>query len=168
MPPAKSRFVHEDSRSEGSTAKEKQVTAAAHARKGKNGISAQQNGSSLKELALVQTESGNVVAPGQGAGVRCLTTALMLAARLTHDSTDAMEHCTSRAAEQVPSRTPPLHSRRVHITSESSTPHEPGNRPSESNDGTKEREEAIIKREARFGCPEELQCRCCKRDRCGC
>jgi len=68
MPPTKSkRATQEDSRSEASTARERQVAAAAHARKSKNGPSAaNQNGSSLKELALVSTEAGNVVAPGQG------------------------------------------------------------------------------------------------------
>ncbi|KAK5167079.1 uncharacterized protein LTR77_007809 [Saxophila tyrrhenica] len=66
MPPAKAR---DESRSEASTARDRQVAAAAHARKSKNGTSAPQNGSSLKELALVSTESGNVVAPGQGTGM---------------------------------------------------------------------------------------------------
>lgn len=71
MPPAKSRPAHEDSRSEGSTTREKAVAAAAQARRAKNGTAAPQNGgSSLKELALVSTKSGNVVAPSQNTGVR--------------------------------------------------------------------------------------------------
>ena len=37
MPPAKSKFLTEDSRSEGSTVRERQIAAAAHARKSKNG-----------------------------------------------------------------------------------------------------------------------------------
>ncbi|RMY09840.1 hypothetical protein D0866_14564 [Hortaea werneckii] len=70
MPPAKSRPAHDDSRSDGSTTKEKAVAAAAQARKAKNGAAALQNGgSSLKELALVSTEAGQVVAPGQNAGM---------------------------------------------------------------------------------------------------
>lgn len=74
MPPAKSRPAHDDSRSDGSTTKEKAVAAAAQARKAKNGAAALQNGgSSLKELALVSTEAGQVVAPGQNAGVRTPT-----------------------------------------------------------------------------------------------
>ena len=66
MPPAK---VRDESRSEASNARDRQIAAAAHARKSKIGTSAPQNGSSLRELALVSTESGNVVAPGQGTGV---------------------------------------------------------------------------------------------------
>ena len=69
MPPAKSRLAHEDSRSDGSTVRERQIAAAAHARKAKNGASAHTNASSLKELAMVNADSGNVV--GQGQGVRC-------------------------------------------------------------------------------------------------
>ncbi|KAK5138203.1 hypothetical protein LTR08_004898 [Meristemomyces frigidus] len=66
MPPAKPRPAPEDShsRSEGSTTREKAVAAAAHARRSKNGAPIQQNGSGLKELALVSTESGNVIVPG--------------------------------------------------------------------------------------------------------
>ena len=72
MPPAKSRLVHEDSRSEGSTVRERQIAAAAHARKSKIGASsvAHQNGSALKELALASAESANLVAQGQATGVR--------------------------------------------------------------------------------------------------
>ena len=70
MPPAKSRLAAEDARSDhGSTARERAVAAAAYARSKKNGTAAHQNGSSLKELALVSTETGNVVAPGQTTGV---------------------------------------------------------------------------------------------------
>lgn len=71
MPPtAKSRLAHEDSRStEGSTVRERQIAAAAHARKSKNGASAQRAGTTLKELALASTQSGEAEAPVPGAGV---------------------------------------------------------------------------------------------------
>ena len=73
MPPAK-RVAQDDSRSDGSTIRERQVAAAAHARSKKNAANGNshtaQNGSPLKELALVSTESGHVVAPSQqGTGV---------------------------------------------------------------------------------------------------
>ena len=71
MPPAKSKFITEDSRSEGSTVRERQIAAAAHARKSKNGASAQNNGSSLKDLALASADASNAAAQGQGvSGVR--------------------------------------------------------------------------------------------------
>jgi histone deacetylase complex subunit SAP30 len=79
MPPAKTRV--EDGRSEASTIRERQVAAAAHARKSKQAAAAAaaaaaassvpQNGSSLKELALVQTESGNAVGREKEVGVSC-------------------------------------------------------------------------------------------------
>ncbi|KAK4544141.1 hypothetical protein LTR36_004639 [Oleoguttula mirabilis] len=78
MPPAKSRPAPEDSRSEGSTTREKAIAAAAHARRAKNGASAPQNGSSLKALALVSTESGNVVVPGQSTGMAWNTAPISL------------------------------------------------------------------------------------------
>lgn len=68
MPLAKSRPT-DDVRSDVSTAKERQIAAAANARKAKNGMGLGQNGSSLKELALVSTESANLVVPGQVPGV---------------------------------------------------------------------------------------------------
>lgn len=70
MPPAK-RTAQEDSRSDASTVRERQIAAAAHARSKKQAAAttAVNNGSALKELALVSTESGNVVVPGQNAGV---------------------------------------------------------------------------------------------------
>lgn len=70
MPPAK-RTAHEDARSDASTMRERQIAAAAHARSKKQGATtaAVNNGSALKELALVSTESGSVVVPGQTAGV---------------------------------------------------------------------------------------------------
>lgn len=72
MPPAKRPAAESDLRSQGSIATEKQIAAAAHARRSKvNGASAQQNlGSGLKELALTGTEASGVIAPGQqGQGV---------------------------------------------------------------------------------------------------
>ena len=66
MPPAKSKFLTEDSRSEGSTVRERQIAAAAHARKSKNGASAQNNGSSLKDLALASADASNISTQGQG------------------------------------------------------------------------------------------------------
>jgi hypothetical protein len=79
MPPTKTRV--EDGRSEASTIRERQVAAAAHARKSKQAAAAAaaaaaassvpHNGSSLKELALVQTESGNVVGREKEVGVSC-------------------------------------------------------------------------------------------------
>lgn len=70
MPPAK-RTTHEDARSDASTVRERQIAAAAHARSKKQGTAtaAVNNGSALKELALVSTESGSVVVPGQTTGV---------------------------------------------------------------------------------------------------
>lgn len=66
MPPAKSL----DAKADAASVRERQVAAAAHARSKKNAASAQQNGgSSLKELALISTDSGQVVQPGQGPSV---------------------------------------------------------------------------------------------------
>lgn len=80
MPPAKNRPPPqtEDSRSEVSSVRERQIAAAAHARKSKqaNGAAAvaaaanaaRESGSALKELALVSAEAGGrrqeAVAPG--------------------------------------------------------------------------------------------------------
>jgi len=66
MPPAKSRPAQEDSRSDASNARDRQIAAAAHARKSKNGASTHQNGSALKALALVSTELGTAITSGQG------------------------------------------------------------------------------------------------------
>lgn len=62
MPPAKAT----DAKADAQSVRERQIAAAAHARSRKNGAGAlaQQNGSSLKELALVNTENGPI-APGQ-------------------------------------------------------------------------------------------------------
>ena len=68
MPAAKARVAQEDSRSEASTIRERQIAAAAHARRSKNGAAVHHNGSGLKELALASAQSGNIAA-GQGPGV---------------------------------------------------------------------------------------------------
>ena len=70
MPPAKSRVVQEDARSDVSTIRERQIAAAAHARRSKNGASIIRNATTLKELALVSTQAGDAAppAPGQGVG----------------------------------------------------------------------------------------------------
>lgn len=74
MPPAKSRLVHEDSRSEASSIRERQIAAAAHARNSKNvaALAKRGNGSSWKELAVVSAQAGEAAAPGAGQGVRLL------------------------------------------------------------------------------------------------
>ena len=63
MPPAKPKFgATEDSRSDVSTVRERQIAAAAHARKSKaNGAVAQNNGTgnSLKDLALASADASN-------------------------------------------------------------------------------------------------------------
>ncbi|KAK6433771.1 hypothetical protein LTR95_010055, partial [Oleoguttula sp. CCFEE 5521] len=72
MPPAKAKPLAEDSRSDASTIRERQIAAAAHARKSKqqtllnggNGKDVAQ-GSALKDLAFVNAEAGNI---GQEAG----------------------------------------------------------------------------------------------------
>lgn len=69
MPPAK-KVVPEDSRSDASTVRERQIAAAAHARKSKQNAAAaaaatRDNGSALKELAAISAEAGNAAqAPG--------------------------------------------------------------------------------------------------------
>jgi hypothetical protein len=70
MPPAKSKFATEDTRSEASTIRERQIAAAAHARKSKNGASAQNNGSSLKDLALASADASNASTQSQGVSAR--------------------------------------------------------------------------------------------------
>lgn len=97
MPPAK-RTALEDSRSEASTIRERQIAAAAHARSKKQGASAAtvNNGSALKELALVSTESGNVVVPGQTTGVSLLPSRpkILSRPRSCHwIPPDAVEYC---------------------------------------------------------------------------
>ncbi|KAK3645698.1 hypothetical protein LTR56_003700 [Elasticomyces elasticus] len=86
MPPAKARLAHEESRAEASTAKERQG-AAANAKSRANGTAGNANGSSLKELALVSTESGNVVTPGQSTGMAWSTasTAMLNTYRVAHN-----------------------------------------------------------------------------------
>lgn len=72
MPPSKARQAQEDERRELAAATQRQVASLVHAKNKKAerlAAAAHQNGSSLKELALVSTESGNVVAPGQSTGV---------------------------------------------------------------------------------------------------
>lgn len=72
MPPAKSRLVHDDSRSDASTVRERQIAAAAHARKSKTAAAAaaQRNGTSLKEPTLTLAQSGEAAVSGPGTGVR--------------------------------------------------------------------------------------------------
>ena len=66
MPPAKSL----DAKADAASVRERQVAAAAHARSKKNGAAAQQNGgSSLKEVALINSDAGQVAQPSQGTGV---------------------------------------------------------------------------------------------------
>jgi hypothetical protein len=71
MPPAKKTTVTEDSRSDASTVRERQIAAAAHARKSKQNAaavaaaSARENGSALKELAAASADADNTAqAPG--------------------------------------------------------------------------------------------------------
>ncbi|KAK5107775.1 hypothetical protein LTR62_000699 [Meristemomyces frigidus] len=89
MPPAKARPIQDDVRSESSTTRERQIAAAAHARSKRNNLLNGINhptGSSLKELALVSTESGNVIAPGQSTGMSWTTasTTLLNTYRVSH------------------------------------------------------------------------------------
>lgn len=89
MPPAKSL----DAKADAASVRERQIAAAAHARSKKNnGAAAQQNGSHLKELALVNTDSGQVVQPGQGTGVSRVLPSHGFEARLLMQlNTDGME-----------------------------------------------------------------------------
>ena len=69
MPPAKKAVQPEDSRSDASTVRERQIAAAAHARKSKQNAAAaaaaKDNGSlALKELAAVSAETGGREGPG--------------------------------------------------------------------------------------------------------
>jgi hypothetical protein len=71
MPPAKKTVIAEDSRSDASTVRERQIAAAAHARKSKQNAaavaaaSARENGSALKELAAASADADNAAqAPG--------------------------------------------------------------------------------------------------------
>jgi len=71
MPPAKKVVPTEDSRSDASTVRERQIAAAAHARKSKQNAAAaaaagtRDNGSlALKELAEVSAEAGGREGPG--------------------------------------------------------------------------------------------------------
>lgn len=65
----------QDARADAQTVRERQIAAAAHARSKKQqaAAAAQQNsnggGSSLKDLTLVNIDSGSISAPGQGTGV---------------------------------------------------------------------------------------------------
>jgi hypothetical protein len=70
MPPAKKPVI-EDSRSDASTVRERQIAAAAHARKSKQNAAAaaaaaRDNGSALKDLAAYSAEAGDA---GQAPGV---------------------------------------------------------------------------------------------------
>ena len=74
MPPAKNKPVQaEDSRSDASLNDKRSISSAAYPRKGKGAMvatgMARENGSALKELALISTENGDVIAPGQSIGV---------------------------------------------------------------------------------------------------
>ena len=75
MPPAKKTVVTEDSRSDASTVRERQIAAAAHARKSKQNAAAvaataaRDNGSALKELAAASADADNTAqAPGVSVG----------------------------------------------------------------------------------------------------
>ncbi|KAK3697969.1 hypothetical protein LTR37_017193 [Vermiconidia calcicola] len=68
MPP-KARLAQDESRPDVATIRERQIAAAAHARKSKNGASAQHNGSTLKDLAVASAESSNAAQAGQGTGM---------------------------------------------------------------------------------------------------
>lgn len=73
MPSTKPRLPQqqqEDSRSEASTIRDRQIAAAAHARKSKHGLLAQRNGTTLKDLAFASAQAGDAAATaGQGMGV---------------------------------------------------------------------------------------------------
>lgn len=69
MAPTKARALNEDSRADNQSTRDRQIAAAAHARKSKGGNPASKNGTALKELAMATTEAGEVNTPSQAAGV---------------------------------------------------------------------------------------------------
>lgn len=169
MPPAKSRPAAEDSRSDhGSTARERAVAAAAHARSKKNGAAAHQNGSSLKALALVSTETGNVVAPGQTTGVSCSDDhrAIRPDRCLTIACVDELECRINETPEHLSSRPPYVDARGVHVAPKPSPAHESRAWPTISHNGQEEREKADIEGTASAGRSQELQRGRCERDGC--
>lgn len=76
MPPAKNRPAADDSRSDGSTVRERQIAAAAHARKSKAhgaaAAAAKETGNhALKELALVSAAAEGAAGQAPGVSLTC-------------------------------------------------------------------------------------------------
>jgi hypothetical protein len=110
MPPAKKPVI-EDSRSDASTVRERQIAAAAHARKSKQNAAAaaaaaRDNGSALKELAAYSAEAGNA---GQAPGVSPTVHAKRAGNPYGHEAVDAnmfkdvMEYDSSVFTQHIPS-----------------------------------------------------------------
>ncbi|KAK5737201.1 hypothetical protein LTR17_006810 [Elasticomyces elasticus] len=165
MPPAKARPAHEESRAEASTAKERQ-SAAATAKSRANGTTGNANGSSLKELALVSTESGNVVTPGQSTGVGKHMVTPASPDALTRHPLDGLEYGVDSHAQHIPCRPQPINTGRFHISLPPSTTKQPGYWSPVADNGQEEREAQGIERAAGVGGAEELQQRGGERDGC--
>lgn len=69
----------QDAKADAAAVRERQIASAAHARsKKQNGAPAQQNGSNLKEVTLMNNEPGPVAATAQGPGMSWNTESLEL------------------------------------------------------------------------------------------
>jgi hypothetical protein len=126
MPPAK-KAVIEDSRSDASTVRERQIAAAAHARTSKQNAAAaaaaRDTGSALKELAAYSAEAGNA---GQAPGVSFTVHAIRAGYPLGNQTqeanvcTDVMEYDSTVSTQYIPGLAQSLDTGGFHITTQPS------------------------------------------------
>ena len=144
MPPAKKTVTTEDSRSDASTVRERQIAAAAHARKSKQNAAAvaaaasRENGSALKELAAASADADNTA---QAPGVSVESADSSVWPRLVTETdrhTDGLEYDTIVAAKHIPSLAQPLHTSCFHITTQPSAAGKSWNRATIADNGETE------------------------------
>ena len=125
MPPAKKAVQPEDSRSDASTVRERQIAAAAHARKSKQNAAAaaaaKDNGSlALKELAAVSAETGGREGPGVSHSILKAHARMHVCCveQITDRRTDVVEHESFVAAQHIPGVASPVDARGFHIAAQ--------------------------------------------------
>lgn len=125
MPPAKKAVQPEDSRSDASTVRERQIAAAAHARKSKQNAAAaaaaKDNGSlALKELAAVSAETGGKEGPGVSRSILRVHCALcIIRGWRTDRCADGVEHKSFVVAQYIPCFASPVDAGCFHIAAQS-------------------------------------------------
>jgi hypothetical protein len=169
MPPAKKVVPPEDSRSDASTVRERQIAAAAHARKSKQNAaaaaaSARDSGSlALKELAAVSAETGGREGPGVSWSVlRAHCAHAWYAQWITDRRTDVVEHESFVAAQHIPGVASPVDACCFHIAAQSGAVGQPWDWEAVAYNGEAERQETCEQGSAGDECAQALQWRCCE------